>query len=478
MALTNDMIGREQVVQDLLKTVHLLRNSPQGFTLCLNGRWGSGKTYVLKELEERLKNETLRANTTYNGNDKYLVLHYNCWQYDYYEEPLAAIVSVFKEEIDRILDPISPGTYAKADKILKAVVTLLGAIMVQITAKNLHLPDDFADRLSKIKTHRNNINKLLEFLGDEKTSYADQLAPFTEAIRNAGKALDLITREDRYNYKIVLVVDELDRCLPSYAIKVLERLHHLFDQRDNCVVILALDKPQLAHSIKACFGPRTDVNVYLKKFINFTYNLDIGRYHNGVFKDKYSSYFKLFQITNEQYQQQRGYLAALFSRIDMRSQELLFTQAEMLHRFIYPGNTQSPADLLLLEMTAVVFSHYERTHPRECKWEHLMRFPFKIVVSQNGANGRRTETKTLEPIYEEMTTLSKYFCKHFGSLKDCNGKLKFTNTTNFSCILLKSFEQSFDGKGINSLELMKLDFSSAPASAEMIQYIKTLRESW
>lgn len=38
------------------------------------------------------------------------------------------------------------------------------------------------------------------------------------------------------------MVDELDRCLPSYAIKVLERIHHVFNELENVVVIIAMEK--------------------------------------------------------------------------------------------------------------------------------------------------------------------------------------------------------------------------------------------
>lgn len=79
---------------------------------------------------------------------------------------------------------------------------------------------------------------------------------------------------------ILLVVDELDRCIPQYAIKVLERLHHIFYGLDNLIVILAIDRRQLEHSVEEMFGinsledKRIDVEKYLKKFIDFSMELD------------------------------------------------------------------------------------------------------------------------------------------------------------------------------------------------------------
>ena len=46
-------------------------------------------------------------------------------------------------------------------------------------------------------------------------------------------------------YTVAIIVDELDRCLPEYAIKILERLHHLTEKNNNTIMIIAIDKKQL-----------------------------------------------------------------------------------------------------------------------------------------------------------------------------------------------------------------------------------------
>lgn len=55
---------------------------------------GYGKTYILEQLEKEL--EVLQNEET--QNDRFYVFHYNCWQYDYYEEPAVAIVSAMLEK--------------------------------------------------------------------------------------------------------------------------------------------------------------------------------------------------------------------------------------------------------------------------------------------------------------------------------------------------------------------------------------------
>ena len=65
---------------------------------------------------------------------------------------------------------------------------------------------------------------------------------------------------------LLVIVDELDRCRPTYAIELLERIKHLFCI-ENIVFILGIDKEQLGKSIAAVYG---DINVewYLHRFVD------------------------------------------------------------------------------------------------------------------------------------------------------------------------------------------------------------------
>lgn len=61
---------------------------------------------------------------------------------------------------------------------------------------------------------------------------------------------------------VIFVVDELDRCLPEYSIKVLERLHHICynteTDRNVFVQVVALNKDEMLGSIASTFGRSFD----------------------------------------------------------------------------------------------------------------------------------------------------------------------------------------------------------------------------
>ena len=74
-----------------------------------------------------------------------------------------------------------------------------------------------------------------------------------------------------------ILIDELDRCRPPYAISMLERIKHLFDA-DGVVFIVATDTGQLQHSINVVYGNNFNSAKYLSRFFNRTYSFEpVGR---------------------------------------------------------------------------------------------------------------------------------------------------------------------------------------------------------
>jgi hypothetical protein len=79
-------------------------------------------------------------------------------------------------------------------------------------------------------------------------------------------------RDDVYPPPIVIVIDELDRCRPTYAIKLLEEVKHLFDV-EGLVFVLGMHGAALGHSVSAAYGAKFDGVAYLGRFVNRRYKL-------------------------------------------------------------------------------------------------------------------------------------------------------------------------------------------------------------
>lgn len=132
-----------------------------------------------------------------------------------------------------------------------------------------------------------------------------------------------------------MIVDELDRCLPDYSVKVLERLHHLFSDIERTTVILAIDRIQLNHTIESIFGIDCDKEAYLKKFINLEISLDIGTV-NSNFSEKYRDFIALFDETMLHTRiPLDDYFSALFEYLPIRAQERLMEKIIIIHKLLF-----------------------------------------------------------------------------------------------------------------------------------------------
>ncbi|MDF2984869.1 MAG: hypothetical protein K0R50_379, partial [Eubacterium sp.] len=101
-------------------------------------------------------------------------------------------------------------------------------------------------------------------------SFNDQKEKFTEALRN-------LIPEDG---KLIIFIDELDRCRPTFAVETLEVIKHYFNI-ENIVFVMAIDLVQLSHSISTLYGNDMDSSGYLRRFFDFNINIpsaDIREY--------------------------------------------------------------------------------------------------------------------------------------------------------------------------------------------------------
>lgn len=316
-----DLLNRDEFVENVIKIVNQLSDIKRGCCFAIEGGWGVGKTFVIEEIEDRLK--VLQSEET--NSDRYFVFHYNCWQHDYYDEPAVAIISAMLASIkeDRVLlskdiDNTIKAGYGLAKEKIKEIAGLY--IENKIGINLISWAEDFKNNKE--------INQKAE-------NEFDVMFNFSQTIEKVRMKLQEIAAERT----IVLFVDELDRCIPQYAIKVLERLHHIFYGLNNVVVIMAIDRKQLEHSVEEMFGVRQDessidIEKYLKKFIDFSMVLDNGTI-NRSYWEKYKSYFSKFEIENDSdIEEIDNVFPIFFATIDIRRQEKLIEKANMVHSLV------------------------------------------------------------------------------------------------------------------------------------------------
>ncbi|OIN85787.1 MAG: hypothetical protein AUJ12_08265 [Alphaproteobacteria bacterium CG1_02_46_17] len=217
----------------------------EAFVLSLNAKYGSGKTTFLKMWKDKLE---------IDGNQ---VIYINAWETDFDDEPILPIVSA-------ILSDVSKTTLG--DEVKGALKTAIGATALaanslfdKITGIDVK---DIAEAVEKDQK-----SKSVEAVGEDlyaEYSYKKKaFEELREKLSDFANALE--------NKPLVIIVDELDRVRPDYAVRFLEAIKHLFSVK-GLVFVLAVDRKQLEISIRQLYGD-IDFENYYRRFITREANL-------------------------------------------------------------------------------------------------------------------------------------------------------------------------------------------------------------
>lgn len=337
-----DILNREEFVDKLVTLTENISANKTSTSFAINGVWGCGKSFVLDMYEERLN--AIQSEET--ANDKYFIIRYNCWKYDYYEEPLVAIVAA-------MIDVINQKTKLWNDEQKKARVlgVLKAAGTTLLSMVNAGVKDKIGvDIKNTYETLKTTVQAEEEKV--EKSHKYDVYFSFNQALHRLQKLIAELSQDQT----VVFMVDELDRCLPEYSIKVLERLHHLTEGSNNVITVLSIDKEQLQTSVKQIFG-FDEPKKYLEKFIKFELGLNLGSVSEKI-TEKHKGYIDLFDKDKIHFNDSiEEFMQAVFQRIGVREQEQLMHRVELAHRLLFEKGKDYSfmcAEILI----AVLSSHY------------------------------------------------------------------------------------------------------------------------
>ena len=274
MAL-QDKIGREEIVDKICGLVDSLEEN-EHFCLSLNGAWGSGKSFVLSMIEEKLSQKT-----------EYIIIKYDAWENSFYHEPLIAILSCIIDCLEHKLSKMKGYGKVAAEvgrKKCKEIVEKLSESGGKIGFVATMIKD-FTEIIPNLKN--------ISLTTDTKDAQLEIFKSYKSLLYEVKELLNKLTRKvlaKNKQTKLIILVDEIDRCLPDEQLKILERLHHLFDVK-NCAVIVTMNQVCVAKTVKTIYG--IDGYEYLRKFFNFTFRLDTSA--NEYLKNLLEEYIKNFE---------------------------------------------------------------------------------------------------------------------------------------------------------------------------------------
>ena len=262
-----DKIGREEIVEKVCLLVDSLSKDSH-MCIAINGAWGSGKSFVLNMIEERLSKKT-----------EYIIIKYDSWENSFYSDPLIAILSCIIDGIEEKFPLV--GGRQKVKNVVKAGLTTV----TELSPKVQKLKTIIDGLLAAVKSFQHPID----------TARLEEFKSYQKLLREVRQLLDKITFSEesaKDNAKLIILVDEIDRCLPDEQLKILERLHHLFAVK-NCAVVVTMNQNCVAKTISTMYG--TDGFEYLRKLFDFTFWLPVSAkdYLKTLFDDFVKNFVKL-----------------------------------------------------------------------------------------------------------------------------------------------------------------------------------------
>jgi len=250
------------------------------YVLNVNAAWGRGKTFFLTNFAKQLKKQG------------YLVAEVNAWQDDHADDPFLSVMSAINETIAPLIDKKGKNWKNFQKSTTSAIVTVAKGAGKQIVRK---LIGEAVDVLPEIWEGGNTdddtnqiANEALEGAQKEAVKEVDKLIDKAgiailgqfenskKSINSFQKNLETLLSDEKLKDKqipLFILIDELDRCRPTYAISMLERVKHLFDI-NNIIFVIATDTEQLQHSIKAVYGQGFDSASYLNRFFDRAYEIE------------------------------------------------------------------------------------------------------------------------------------------------------------------------------------------------------------
>lgn len=230
--------------------------------------------------------------------EKNLVIYYNAWENDDHENPLESIMySILKEFPNQKKQLIGFGEFKKIFKSFVSDVFKIGS-------------KGFIDikKIEEAKSY-DNITSSIVTVEEKKKAFN-------------GLINEILVDEQR----LILIIDELDRCRPTFAVKMLETLKHFYNNEKITIIVVTNNK-ELTHTIKKFYGYEFGSSGYLSKFYDSVISLetkDIKKYLQKQLNFCNSTYFP----------QDVSYLIIRYYNFTLRECNKFITMYKMLSSYI------------------------------------------------------------------------------------------------------------------------------------------------
>jgi predicted KAP-like P-loop ATPase len=203
-----------------------IKNTEGPFTIGIYGGWGTGKTSLMKVIEKQIKEE----------NDEIITVWFNAWQYEKDDHLLIPLVGEITTQLQK-----EKNKFGEAfERVINIFFSLAYALKIKWKG--------FIPGVEAELAFKDTFDKYLESENDSiaKDSYYFQTFKYFDKFQ-----------DEKFQKKFLIIIDDLDRCMPNKAIELLEELKLIFNQQRFIFVL----------------GVAREI---LVKHLNFKYETELG----------------------------------------------------------------------------------------------------------------------------------------------------------------------------------------------------------
>lgn len=291
----DDTFDRKKYAQFAMQLIEEHPRARGACSIAIDAPWGVGKSTFLR----MWINELDLGNQKYSAWQEFdppyesiflgksvLPIYYNAWENDFSDNALASILfSVCAQMEDRQQKgSFLPEDESKIINFISTCAELLTTVFVYLQT-NDEVISNVGGATAGLAS-----NSLLRIMS--KYLQRKEKAPIQPSISAEYKRIqqirdsfqDALEELAAISDGVIIFIDELDRCKPSFAIETLEAIKHYFNI-PGLAFVFAADMPELAHAVGGRYGYKMNASGYLAKLFDYQMILPTPTARQMLMKD-------------------------------------------------------------------------------------------------------------------------------------------------------------------------------------------------